>query len=227
MKPKEKKMARQMRSEGLPLREIAERLGVSKSSVSVWVRDVELTPEQKQGLIAKNPIYNGQLRGAGGNKKKWMVVRKEMQERGRVDARNGGRIHLAGCMLYWAEGYKRNNRSTVAFSNSDFAMMRLFLRFLKECFGVKDDDVALSLSCYSDLCSVEDTEKKWLDELSLPKTCLRKTMVDRRPRCSKRKRNGLLKYGTCKMTVCSVDIMQRIYGAIQEYGDFRNEQWSA
>ena len=37
----ERRQARQLRRTGLPLGEIAARLGVSKSSVSSWVRDVE------------------------------------------------------------------------------------------------------------------------------------------------------------------------------------------
>jgi len=40
----ERRQARQLRRTGLPLAEIAARLGVSKSSVSLWVRDVEFEP---------------------------------------------------------------------------------------------------------------------------------------------------------------------------------------
>ena len=47
----------------MALRTIAERLGVSKSSVSLWVRDIALTPEQDAALLAKNPVRNGQLLG--------------------------------------------------------------------------------------------------------------------------------------------------------------------
>ena len=39
-----RQQARHLRRTGLPLAEIATRLGVSKSSVSLWVRDVEFTP---------------------------------------------------------------------------------------------------------------------------------------------------------------------------------------
>jgi predicted transcriptional regulator len=38
------------REEGLAIRVIAEQLGVSKSSVSVWTRDIELTEEQHEQL---------------------------------------------------------------------------------------------------------------------------------------------------------------------------------
>ncbi len=40
----ERRHARLLRRTGLPLAEIAARLGVSKSSVSLWVRDVSFDP---------------------------------------------------------------------------------------------------------------------------------------------------------------------------------------
>jgi transposase len=40
----ERQQAHQRRRAGLPLAEIASRLGVSKSSVSLWVRDVSFEP---------------------------------------------------------------------------------------------------------------------------------------------------------------------------------------
>ena len=40
----ERQQARRLRRTGLPLAEIAARLGVSRSSVSVWVRDVSFDP---------------------------------------------------------------------------------------------------------------------------------------------------------------------------------------
>ena len=61
MKTHERELARLLRrDEGLPIKEIARRLSVSKSSVSHRVRDVELTAEQQEALRAMNPAYNRQ-----------------------------------------------------------------------------------------------------------------------------------------------------------------------
>jgi transcriptional regulator with XRE-family HTH domain len=54
--------ARRLRAEaGLSIRDIAARLAVSKSSVSLWVRDIALTPEQEAALQANDPVRNGRL----------------------------------------------------------------------------------------------------------------------------------------------------------------------
>jgi transposase-like protein len=54
------------RQEGESIKVIARRLGVAPSSVSVWVRDIELTAEQHQALLRRNSSYNGQSASARG-----------------------------------------------------------------------------------------------------------------------------------------------------------------
>ena len=43
----ERQRARELRAEAWTLQEIADELGVSKGSVSVWVRDVEFVPKPR------------------------------------------------------------------------------------------------------------------------------------------------------------------------------------
>ena len=64
MKTEQRELARTIRRlEGAPIKEIARRVGVAPSSVSVWVRDIELTPAQEKELLRRNPAYNRQLSG--------------------------------------------------------------------------------------------------------------------------------------------------------------------
>jgi transcriptional regulator with XRE-family HTH domain len=56
----ERERARRLRRErGLPIKTIAAMVGVSSSSVSRWVRDVELTPAQEAALRDANPTTTG------------------------------------------------------------------------------------------------------------------------------------------------------------------------
>ena len=59
-KAKEKEMAIVLRKEGQSLNQIAKKLNVAKGSVSVWVRDVDLTTRQKAELnrLGHNSCYN-------------------------------------------------------------------------------------------------------------------------------------------------------------------------
>jgi len=133
-------------------------------------------------------------------------------------------LHIMGCMLYWSEGYK--NRNTFKMTNSDKNMLCLFMRFLRECYGISNNEISLYIQCYTDCFSVDYIEKYWLKELNLPNSCLRKTQVDVLSKYSHKKRCGKLKYGTCSIVVhCSTEILHNVFGAIQEYGNFINKKW--
>lgn len=221
----EREEARRLRAEeGLSVREICERLGVSKSSVSVWVRDIKLTPEQKQALKDRyGPGYPGRRKGADANKKKGLEQRKQYQEEGRIKAREGDPLHLAGCMLYWAEG--RKDRNTLEFTNSDAAMMQFYIRFLRESMNVADEDIKLQVNCYLENgLTLEQIEQYWLDLLGLQPDCLRKPNLHNRPKSSKQQGRILL-YGTLKLYIGSTQLVQHVFGAIQEYSGIDNPDW--
>ena len=134
-------------------------------------------------------------------------------------------LHLAGCMLFWSEGSK--NRNSVIFTNADAGMMRFFLRFLRECFDVPDEDVRLSINCFlGNGKTLEEIQTWWLEQLRLPPSCLRKATINRPSRASKAVRRPLV-YGTARLAVGSTRIVQSIYGAIQEYAGIERPEWVA
>jgi hypothetical protein len=219
----EREEARRLRREdGLALRVIAERVGVSKSTVSQWTRDIELTEEQHEVLPQANPIHNQQHRGQANRRATARWARLAAQEHGRARAGQGDLLHLQGCMLFWAEGSRRRN--SVVFTNSDVEMHRLFLRFLRAS-GVRDEQVALTVNCFlNNGLSLEEIEAWWLGRLGLPETCLRTASVNR-PSSASRWRRNVHVHGTAALCVHSTFLVQSIYGAIQEYGGFERPEW--
>lgn len=206
------------------MREIADILRVSRSSVSVWVRDIELSVAQHEALRRRNPIYNGQRLGAIVRSRQARDRRLGWQEEGRTKARNDDRLHVAGCMLFWAEGSK--HRNGVDFCNSDPDMMRFFVRFLRCCYAVADEKMRVSCNLFADhLERQREIERFWLRTLDLPDSSLRKSIVNVYSKHSQKKRTNVLPYGTCKLVVSSTELVQSIFGAIQEYGGFTNETW--
>lgn len=224
MKLTEQQEARRMRrDEGLSLNEIAARLHVSKSSVSLWVRDIVLTEPQIAQLTSQNPLYNRQLHSSQLSRVRSRVVRTGYQEAGRRLARQGNPLHMAGCMLYWAEGSK--GRCIVAFVNSDPDMVAFFVHFLGICYGVQKHEIAVYVNCFDDCLTVSEIEDFWLTRLGIPRAGLRKSTVNYFSSYSQKKRVNKLKYGTCRVVVHKTEIVQSIFGAIQEYAGFRCETW--
>jgi hypothetical protein len=224
VKPVEREQARRLRrDEGKSIKEIAKLLDVSPSSVSRWTADIVLSPAFVVALLERNPAVGGHPSGARERSVARRTARLADQERGRQLARNPTRLHLAGCMLYWSEGSK--DRNTVKLTNSDADLLALFVRFLRECYAVPPERIALSVNCYlNNGLGLAEIENWWLDRLGLPAITLRKATVNSPSRASRWRRNVLV-YGTARVSVYSTAIVQSIYGAIQEYAGIRRPEW--
>jgi transposase-like protein len=198
VKPEERAEARRLRAEaGLPISAIATRLGVAKSSVSRWVRDVELNAAQHAALRLMNPLYNAQLRGQAARSASAQAVRLAAQQDGRERARRSDPLHMHGCMLYWAEGAKSRN-----------------------------DRVAVAVNCHvNNGLTAAEIVAWWLDRLGLPASCDRAPTVNRRSRSSRGRRGHILPHGTARLVVYSTFIVQSIYGATQEYAGMDRPEW--
>lgn len=215
--------ARQLRLQGNSLGQIATELGVVKSTVSRWVRDIELTEEQTSNLDEKKrEKLRSQNKGAKANRDKFREIRLSYQLAGRLRAReNPTPLHLMGCMLYWAEGAKA--RTEVAFVNSDSEMMLLFCRFLKEELKIPPDMIILQVTSHSNDVEVNRRQNQyWLNLLDLPVSSLRKTVYkEGNPNV----RHRVLENGICRLAVHRAEVQQHIYGAIQEYAGFEKPEW--
>jgi transcriptional regulator with XRE-family HTH domain len=222
MKTAEREEARRLRKEeGRSVKELAKLLGVSRSSISLWVRDIELTEEQYMALRRR---MGGRIDGSRANAVLALERRRAWQESGRQRARRREPLHASGCMLFWAEGARRRN--VIQFVNSDPVMVAFFLRFLRECFGVADQKVTVSCNLFADhLERQREIEDFWLAELELTRANLRKSTVNHYSKYSQKKRQNKLPHGTCRLCVYDTQLTQHIYGAIQEYGGFEREEW--
>ncbi|HEY8774290.1 MAG TPA: hypothetical protein VIM05_06960 [Gaiellaceae bacterium] len=219
MKTAERDMARKLRREGLSMRQIERRLGVARSTVSLWVREIELTDHQREELQARGASARTCARRIY-----YRARRRMFQDEGRVRARQGEPLHAAGCMLFWAEGSRRRN--SLQFTNSDPAMMAFFICFLRHYFALPNDAVRVACNLFADHEEGQrEIEDFWLATVDLPRSCLTKTMVNKYSRYSKRTRMNRLPHGTCRLTVHRTQVVQHIYGAIQEYGGFDRPEW--
>jgi transposase-like protein len=223
MKTREREEARRLRrEEGRSVKEIERLLGVSRSTASLWVRDIPLTAAQHASLKRRNPIYNGQFRGAAVNAERGRARRLAYQDQGRLRVKNADALYVAGCMLYWAEGDK--GRHAVRLANSDPAVIRHFAQFLRVEFGVADERITCNL--FEDHEGRQrEIEDFWLTTLRLGRTCLCRSIVNRYSKYSKKKRKNKLPYGTCRIAVHSTEIVQTIYGSIQELAGFDRPEW--
>jgi hypothetical protein len=225
--PKKRAEARRLRRDARPLKRIAAELGVAVSTVHLWTKDIELTPEQKQRNLTgpagpHNPEWIRKRAAAWSARKR--AERRRAQDEGRERARERDPLHIAGCMLHWAEGSK--GRNCLQLSNSDGALVRFFVRFLRESLGVADERLRVSLNVYTNNgLAIEEIEQHWLDLLELPRSSLRKHQLNSYPTSSSGSRRSL-PFGVCTLSVARSTLdVQHVYGAIQEYSGVDQPRW--
>jgi hypothetical protein len=134
----EQQQARRLRRTGLPLAEIAATLGVSRSSVSLWVRDVEFTP------LPRPPRGRRRAPNALQRRKQAEVDRLVEEGRSRVGRLSEREFLVAGVALYAGEGAKRDG--AVKFANSDPRMIAFHCAWLRRFFEI--DEMRLRVRLY-------------------------------------------------------------------------------
>ncbi len=123
-----------MRHHGRSYREIAEVVGVAKSTLSLWLRDVPLTEEQQRVLALRRPAATSPRAEAirASSVRRRATVRN--QARAQIPELSESELFVAGVVAYWAEGSKNKpwrSGQSVKFMNSDPELVRTFLAWLR------------------------------------------------------------------------------------------------
>jgi DNA-binding transcriptional MerR regulator len=139
----ERQQARQLRRAGLPLAEIAARLEVSKSSVSVWVRDVPFDP------LPRPPRGRRRAPNALQRRRQAEVDRLIAEGRERIGRLSEREFLVAGAALYAGEGAKTDG--TVRFVNSDPRMVAFFCAWLRQFYEIDESRLRLTLYLHQGL----------------------------------------------------------------------------
>jgi transcriptional regulator with XRE-family HTH domain len=142
----EQRQARQLRRAGLPLAEIAAALGVSKSSVSLWVRDVEFTGPVVRSARGRRRDPNALQRRKQGEIDPLLLLEEGRARVGRLSERE---FLIAGVALYAGEGTKRDG--AVRFANSDPRMIVFFCYWLRRFFEVDESRLRVRLYLHEGL----------------------------------------------------------------------------
>lgn len=133
-----------LRKTGLSLKQINERLGIAKSTCSIWLKDVKLNEFALKRL--KEREEQGRLKGRT-TKSKNKVTRINSVYQSVLSNLEGVKLNqvqskLLCSLLYWAEGSKKGG---VRFINSDPEMIKTFLTLFRNSFTLNEAKFQASL----------------------------------------------------------------------------------
>lgn len=167
MKIFEKSKAIELRKLGKSIREIVNILSVSKSTVSLWVKDILLSKKAKK--IIENKMTEGQKASIISIKYKTKIKEECATNFAKSilsDVTITKNIKMIICaMIYECEGCKTGKE--VAFTNSDPYLMSIFIRYLRQSFDLDESKfrVCLHLHKYH---NVNKQLKFWSETLKIP-----------------------------------------------------------
>lgn len=196
-----------LRKQGLSISLIAEQLGVAKSTVSIWVRDVVLSADQKEVLLRRSHL----ARVVSDKRTQSAINRRQENERiGWKLAETDANFRVL-CALYWGEGSKTQWSFGVA--NCDWQLIAVVYRWL--CSNGFRDKLIFNV-CYHAENGLKENEIRsyWNDRLpGLQPEQWRKSIV-KDTSAFKIKKVGKRPYGTAYIKVNDVSLLNRVMGGI-------------
>lgn len=216
MKVLERNKAIELRRQGKTYTEIQKIIPVCKSSLSYWLRNIELTSEQreriqyKNQLIKKSFIEYNELKKREAEKRRNNIKDAAKKEINKISQRE---LKLLGIALYWAKGSKGSRSGTAVFSNSDPFMIVLMMHWFRKICCVPELKFRSSFQAYNSQ-NIEEIKAYWSKLTDIPQgqfiaPSLRTSMT------SKGKRGNILPYGTLRIQIADSALLMKILGWIE------------
>ena len=206
-RPKDKEKAIKLRLQGLSYSQIKSEMGLNKSTLSGWLRKYPLSDEQIKKLRDLNPQRIERCRNTKANKVKNRLENVYSKVSADISVFSNRDLFIAGLFLYWGEGSK-SERSTTALSNTDPAMLRFFLKWLR-LFNINDDKLHITLQLYSDM-DINKEIKFWAEQLKLPKNLFKKPYIKTSTLSGLTYKRGF-GHGTCNIRIFNRDLAEYVH----------------
>ena len=211
-----KEKAINYRKRGYSYGMISEEIGLSKSTLSDWLKEIPYVPSRK--VINRIGIARAKSAQTRHNQKVVDILTAERlakKEFGKLTKRD---LWLLGIGLYLGEGTKL--QETVQIINSDPKIIKLSIEWLKKICRLNIENFTIVIYAYPDN-NIQKTINFWSKITGISKNQFGKTQIDRRTDKSAKKKRKL-PYGTARLTVKTngkkefgVSLHRRIMGWIE------------
>jgi hypothetical protein len=157
-KVEEQERARELRARSMTLQDIATELGVAKSSVSLWVRDVDFEPSPRRYGAQRrpHPFHEAKLAQIDGCNAEGID---------RIGTLSDSAFFAAGVALYAGEGSKTDGN--VKFANTDQSMVQFFCAWLRRYFVIDEGRLRVRVYLHEGL-DLPAAEAHWAELTQVP-----------------------------------------------------------
>jgi hypothetical protein len=141
--------ARRLRREGWSLGEISKRLGPPKNTLTLWVRGIELTPDQQTRIKERESQMLTRNQRLGGQYHRQARLTRIQVEKDKAEAvlenLHDPHIikHIAAAMLYLGEGAKADG--AFAFANSNPRIITYWMHLMRTSFTINEAKFSMQI----------------------------------------------------------------------------------
>ncbi|MFH0804062.1 MAG: hypothetical protein V1896_00465 [Candidatus Zambryskibacteria bacterium] len=205
-----REQAENLRRIGMSYGKISKKTKIPKSTLSMWLKNVPLSPEDKQRLYTPSVqmiTFGKYCQRQRREKEVSLIVRKAELEIKKPIVEDVYR--LFGSALYWAEGSKTK---MFQMTNSDPYLILFWVKWVEKIFRVPPHKLTARLNIYPQQ-SEKQIKKFWSDLTGIPVKKFGKSYI--KPLSKNYKKNNLY-YGTMRVEVPKgTDYRHRVYGWTQ------------
>ncbi|MDO8470302.1 MAG: hypothetical protein Q7S84_04825 [bacterium] len=205
-----RKEAERLRKLGKSYGEIRKKIGVSKGTLSSWLKEIPLSPKDRERLYTKQIEILSRGAPSQRERRKREVAEIIAHAKAEITLPLSEQAFLLfGTALYWGEGSKGNQ---LYVTNSDPRLILFMARWIEKVFSIPRRKLKARLNIYPQQ-NEQELKQFWSDLTGIPIKNFGKSYV--KPISTGYRKNNLY-YGTMRIEVPrSGDFIHRVYGWTQ------------
>lgn len=212
-------MAIELRKLGKSYREIRSVLGVSKSTLSYWLRPFPLSMERLREVRDWNRKRIENYIATRRKKKEELLHQIYSEQEKVILPLSDRELFLGGLFLYWGEGAK-SMRGEISISNTNPGIIKAFIQWAQQILKVDRGRIIVKLQLYSDM-NPQKEMGIWAKELDIPLSQFRSPYFKTSKFNSLTYRRGF-GHGTCNVFVRDATLAKKVFMALKVFENYFN-----
>ncbi len=218
---KDREKALEFRKEGMSYSQIKKILKLSKSTLSLWLRDYPLSRERIRELRDCNEQRIERCRETKRKNREQKLKQIYSNEKIKILPLSKRELYIAGLFLYWGEGSK-NIEAALSVSNSDPAVLRFFIFWVTKVLFFPKERLKVYLQLYNDM-DIRKELSYWSGLLNISPCQFGRPHV-KKTSSQRINHKGSFGHGTCQVRAGDVNIANKALMGLKVIRDSLNKR---
>lgn len=205
-----------LRKQEMSYSQIKAILKVSKSSLSLWLRDYPLSKDRIRALGANNERRIERYRETRRKTKETRLQKYYLKQKKNIFPLTKRDLFIAGIFLYWGEGSKTQS-TELSLSNTNPAIIIFFMKWVESTFKISKDQLRFTMHFYKDTDIKKETSF-WVKTLGVKEEQFSKPYIKVSSSLRINQKGGF-GHGTCNARLYKARLSEQVLMAIKAIAD--------